>query len=143
MDRIGFRFGNRGIVYGNRDGGYKMKFFIPGTLPSLNEVIEANRRNKYAGAMLKRETQKLIEAYIYISNLTPVDYPVVIELSWQEPNNRRDVDNIQSSKKFILDALVEMKILPNDTRKWVTQIYDTVTTDKEHPGVWVLIRRAE
>lgn len=72
-----------------------------------------------------------------------MDYPVVIELSWQEPNNRRDVDNIQSSKKFILDALVEMKILPNDTRKWVTQIYDTVTTDKEHPGVWVLIRRAE
>lgn len=143
MVRIGFRFGNRGVVHGNRDRGYKMKFFIPGTLPSLNEVIEANRRNKYAGAMLKRETQKLIEAYISISNLTPVDYPVVIELSWQEPNNRRDVDNIQSSKKFILDALVEMKILPNDTRKWVTQIYDTVTTDKEHPGVWVLIRRAE
>lgn len=143
MVRIGFRFGNRGIVHGNRDRGYKMKFFIPGTLPSLNEVIEANRRNKYAGAMLKRETQKLIEAYISISNLTPVDYPVIIELSWQEPNNRRDVDNIQSSKKFILDALVEMKILPNDTRKWVTQIYDTVTTDKEHPGVWVLIRRAE
>lgn len=143
MVRIGFRFGNRGIVHGNRDRGYKMKFFIPGTLPSLNEVIEANRRNKYAGAMLKRETQKLIEAYISISNLTPVDYPVIIELSWQEPNNRRDVDNIQSSKKFILDALVEMKILPNDTRKWVTQIYDTVTTDKEHPGVWVLIRRVE
>lgn len=93
--------------------------------------------------MLKRETQKLIEAYISISNLTPVDCPVIIELSWQEPNNRRDVDNIQSSKKFILDALVEMKILPNDTRKWVTQIYDTVTTDKERPGVWVLIRRAE
>ena len=92
--------------------------------------------------MLKRETQKLIEAYISISNLTPVDYPVVIELSWQEPNNRRDVDNIQSSKKFILDALVEMKILPNDTRKWVTQIHDFVITDKEHPGVWVLIRRA-
>lgn len=120
-----------------------MKFFIPFTLPSLNEVIEANKRNKYAGAKMKREIQDGIDMVIMASKLSPVDYPVVIELTWQEPNNRRDVDNIQSSKKFILDALVEMKILPNDTRKWVTQIYDTVTTDKEHPGVWVLIRRAE
>ena len=116
-----------------------MKFFIPGTLPSLNEVIEANRRNKYAGAMLKRETQKLIDAYISISQLTPVKSPVTIHIEWREPNNRRDVDNIQSSKKFILDSLVEMKILPNDTRRWVTQIRDTVITDKEHPGVMVEI----
>lgn len=116
-----------------------MKFFIPYTLPSLNEVIEANRRNKYAGAQLKRETQKLIDAYISISRLTPVKSPVTIYLEWREPNNRRDVDNIQSSKKFILDALVEMKILPNDTRRWVTQIHDIVITDKERPGVMVEI----
>lgn len=116
-----------------------MKFFIPFTLPSLNEVIEANRKNKYSGAKLKREIQDGIDMVIMASNLSPVDYPVVIELAWQEPNNKRDVDNIQSSKKFILDALVEMKILPNDTRRWVTQVHDTVITDKEHPGVMVEI----
>ena len=116
-----------------------MKFFIPFTLPSLNEVIKENRKNKFAGAKMKREIQDGIDTVIMASKLSPVDYPVVIELSWREPNNKRDVDNIQSSKKFILDSLVEMKILPNDTRKWVTQIHDTVITDKEHPGVMVEI----
>lgn len=119
------------------------EFFIPYTLPSLNEVIGANRSHIMAGAKLKRDVQDGIDTVIMASRLIPVDYPVIVEIAWQEPNEKRDVDNIQSSKKFILDSLVEMGILPNDNRKWVKQIHDYVVTNKKSPGVWVNMRRTD
>lgn len=119
------------------------EFFIPYTLPSLNQVIDTNRSHRMAGAKQKKDVQAGIETVIMAARLTPVDYPVIIEIAWQEPNEKRDVDNIQSSKKFILDSLVEMRILPNDGRKWVKQIHDYVVTNKKSPGVWVKMRRAD
>lgn len=95
-------------------------------LPSLNEVIGANRGNKYLGAKMKRDVQADIGWLIKAAGVRPVTKPVEVYLTFYEPNKRRDVDNIISSTKFILDALVEVHVLPDDSQKWVEQIHPIV-----------------
>ena len=103
-------------------------------LPGLNEVINANRRNKYLGAKLKRETEEIIGQYITIARLKgtlkPVNYPIQLDIKWHESTQRRDVDNIESGVKFCLDALQKTGIIINDSRRYVKQIFHEVIDDK-------------
>lgn len=114
-------------------------FWIPFMLPSMNKVIGANRNNKYNGAKLKKDVQRDIDLVIRKANLKTIKGPVEIELVWYEKDARRDVDNIQSGKKFILDSLVEMKILPDDNQRWVKQIRDTVYVARSTQDAGVLV----
>lgn len=118
------------------------KILINAKLPSLNEVIEKNRTNPYIGAKLKKETQRLIEAYILESRAKRIEEPVEVMIRWHEKDKRRDVDNIQSAAKFILDALQEAGILPTDGRKWVKQVYHKVVDDTK-TFVEVYLREVE
>ena len=110
-----------------------MHFVIQQRLPSMNEVIAANRANKYNGAKLKRETEEIIGQYInvarYRGQIKPVDYPVILDIKWHERTKKRDADNIHSSVKFILDALQKQGILINDSRRYVKQIFHTIVDD--------------
>ena len=110
-----------------------MHFVIQQRLPSLNELINADRINKYAGAKLKRETEEIIGQYInvarYRGQIKPVDYPVLLDIKWHERTKKRDADNIHSSVKFILDALQKQGILINDSRRYVKQIFHTIVDD--------------
>lgn len=117
------------------------KFYIPFTLPSLNEYIEMNRKNRYAAASMKRRVQDDIDYVIMSNHLPKISSPVEVHLVWVEPNNKRDIDNIQFGTKFILDSLVEMGVLENDTRKWVAQVQHFVRTanKNETPGVEVCL----
>lgn len=106
-------------------------FVIKTKLPSLNEVIAKNRANKYMAAQFKRDIETEIGYYIKqaltIGRLKPMgETPCVIYIDWYERTKRRDCDNIQSSQKFILDALQQQGIIKNDSRKYVKQIYHTV-----------------
>lgn len=92
---------------------------IPFRLPGLNEVIEANRRNRHAGAKLKRENEQEIIWCIKSAKLQPVKLPCIVHLTFEESNHRRDVDNVESAKKMVLDALVKAGILQGDSPKWV------------------------
>ena len=104
-----------------------IKFTIHSRLPSLNDVISENRANRYKGAKLKKDTESLIIAEIKKQKVQPVtEYPVEVFIRWVEPNRKRDVDNIQSSKKFILDAMVKAGVLVNDSQRYVAQVHDVV-----------------
>lgn len=111
----------------------KNSFTIPYRLPSLNEVISENRANRYKGAKLKRDTE---DGLIYIIKSyrlkSPTKYPVVIEIEWHEANRKRDVDNIQSSQKFILDAMVKAGLIQNDSRKYVAQVHHNIVDDTDN-----------
>lgn len=102
---------------------------IPLKLPSLNEVINVNRYNRYAGNNLKQNTQALI--YPYIKDIPRLEKPVRIDFHWYEGNKRRDLDNICSAKKFILDALVQYGKLKDDNRKNVCGFSDSFYYDNE------------
>lgn len=92
---------------------------IPFRLPSLNEVIAASRTNPHVGAKLKRETEEKLLWEIKAARLKPVQLPCIVHMLFEEPNRRRDADNVESAKKFILDALVKAGILINDNPKHV------------------------
>lgn len=101
------------------------KFEIDKRLMGLNEYTKANRTNKIVGNLAKRKEQDYIGWCIkqQLGNLH-IDRPVKGKFTWIEENKRRDLDNICFAKKFILDALVEMKVLKDDNRKIVTSFTD-------------------
>ena len=105
-------------------------FTVNGKLPSLNEVIAKNRTNKYAGAKYKKDIETFIITMIKTAQragtIKPINEPCEIYIYWNEQTKRRDVDNIQSAQKFILDALVRSGILIDDCRKYVRQIYHVI-----------------
>lgn len=103
-----------------------LKIKLVGKMPSLNEVIETSRRNKFAGNRLKQEVQRDLEMQIYqqlrqqgIYDELPFEKVVDFDITYIEANQKRDKDNIASSKKFIFDALVARGVLKNDTWKYV------------------------
>lgn len=94
-------------------------FEIPFRLPSLNELIAANRKNPHVGAKLKTETDSAIMLVIKAAHLKPVKLPCIVHMYFLEPNRRRDVDNVESAKKYILDALVKSGVLQGDSPRYV------------------------
>ncbi|MBQ8766584.1 MAG: hypothetical protein IJZ16_07250 [Clostridia bacterium] len=110
-----------------------VEFIIKEKLPSLNDVIAKNRSNRYEGAKFKKGIETYIgwaiREAVFVKTLKPITNPCVIEVDWHEATKRRDVDNIHSSVKFILDALVKNGILINDSRRYVKQIYHKVIDD--------------
>lgn len=105
-------------------------FLINMKLPSLNDVIKKNRENRYSGNNYKKEIEEIIgwniKKALCSGTLTPRTEPVDIVIDYYELTRKRDVDNIQSSTKFILDALVKNGVLKNDGRKYVNQIYHRI-----------------
>ena len=96
---------------------------IPMKLPSLNNYIDACRFNRYAGAKMKTKTED--EISMYLQTLPHFERPIKIHFRWVEDNKRRDLDNIASAKKFILDAMVKTGVLTDDNRKCVVAFTDT------------------
>ena len=110
---------------------------IKAKLPTLNEVIAANRRNKYNGNKFKKEIEELIGWYIkqaqVVGSLSKIEEPVDILIDFYERTAKRDVYNIQSSQKFIIDALVRNGILKNDGQRYVKNVYHRVMKgDTDH-----------
>ena len=96
---------------------------IPFRLPSLNQYINECRKNRYAGANMKKNVEKDIGWYI---NLLPnYQNPIKIHFHWIEKNKRRDLDNVCFAKKFILDSMVKAGKLKDDNRNYVTGFTDT------------------
>lgn len=96
---------------------------IPLKLPSLNDYTLACRKNRYAGAQMKKQAENDIA--VFLKSLPKFDKPVEIDFHWIEKNKRRDLDNICFAKKFILDTLVKLGKLKDDNRRCVTGFRDT------------------
>ena len=129
------------------DKGAKMQqFVINEKLPTINDIIRRTNRSRYGGARLKADTDAIIKNYIYESldagRIKKVKKPVVILIDYYE-GKRRDVDNIQSSQKFILDSLVEAGVLVDDSQKYVKQIYHRIFNSKKEYSVVYLLEEKE
>ena len=115
------------------------KFTIPGRLDGLNQIISANRENKYKGANLKKKNEEVVLQSLLAYKVKPVSEPVFLKFHWVEANQKRDMDNIASAKKMILDALVKAGILKNDGWNNIIGFEDTFDIDKENPRIEVTI----
>lgn len=117
-----------------------MEFKIDSRLDGLNEVIEANRRNKYAGAKIKKDNETIVIYYARLYELKPiVNYPVKVIIHWYEKDRRRDWDNVMSAKKFIFDGLQKAGVLKGDGQKYIDCIEEYQHISKEHPRIEIEI----
>ena len=98
------------------------KIEIPMRLPSLNQYINECRKNRYAGAKMKKEVESDIAWYI--NRLPQYKNPIKIHFLWIEENKRRDYDNVCFAKKFILDSMVKAGKLKDDNRNYVVGFTD-------------------
>ena len=116
------------------------KFIIKGRLPSLNEITDCNRGNKYSAAQQKKRLTEDIAWEATRQHIKKFKDKVFITLNYYEPNNRRDDDNVQSGgAKFILDGLQMAGVIINDSRKYVSLQQNPVMVDKENPRIEVFI----
>lgn len=114
---------------------------IKGQLPCANDFIKACNSHRQVGAKLKRETERIIAAYIWAQlKGVRIDNPVMMHYSWYEPNKKRDKSNIAFAKKFLEDSLISCGVLKGDGWRYVHGFTDFFTVDKVNPRVEVVIR---
>lgn len=88
-----------------------IKLEIP---PTMNELIAANRTNRYVGAKMKREWTNRISLQARC-DLTPYPSKVWVSCLWQIHHRRHDPDNLTSSLKFVFDGFVDAGIITGDS----------------------------
>lgn len=118
---------------------------IYGRLPGLNDMIEADRRDRRAGNRLKQESQETIRLYILrdLKHLK-IDKPVELHYSFYEPNRRRDLDNISGyAHKVTQDALVASGVLKNDGWANIVGMKDSFFVDSRNPRIEVIMKEVE
>ena len=107
----------------------------------MNEIIKKTRSNRFAGAKQKKEETDRCVVEIIEQQVPLFVKPDIVSVTWIEKNSRRDPDNIRVGLKFILDALVKTKRIPNDSKKWIKEIHDEFPEpSKESPRVIVNIK---
>lgn len=113
------------------------QLLIEGELTALNEFINAERRNRFIAAKIKKGETGYCQDVAEKSELKlqETDFPCALIITWYVKNKRKDADNIAFAKKFILDGLVEAGVLPNDNRKYVQGFMDIVKEDKERQRI--------
>lgn len=119
-----------------------MKLIIHGELTSLNQYISALNRNRFVGAKIKRDETNRVAQECFVQKLSVWTDPVHIDFHWYMKNDRKDLDNVSFSKKFVLDGLVQGGILFDDSHKWVRGFTDSFDIDKNSPRVEITIRKA-
>ena len=116
-----------------------IKFTVLGSLPSLNEYVNANRRNRYAGAKMKQDAEILVEHYIKLQGVQSIESKFELQIDWYEKDNRKDADNVASATKFLLDSMAKSGVIKNDSRKYLTKISHEIFVDKVNPRIEVTL----
>ena len=115
-----------------------MRITIRGCLPSLNDIVNSSRGNYHKANNQKKQAQR--DIMMQLPKVKVTEYPVEIRVTFFEPSNRRDCDNVISGgSKVLMDSLVAKGILIDDSRKYVSQIHSLVFTDKNNPRIEVVI----
>ena len=105
----------------------KHRFTIHYRLPSLNEYLNKCKFNKHMAAQFKmihdRRIYDEVKSQLHDLKITK---PIKLHITWIEENRKRDVDNVYSAVKYILDGLVKAEVLQNDNAKRVKDISNEI-----------------
>jgi Holliday junction resolvase RusA-like endonuclease len=124
------------------------KFFIPGPLPGMNDML--NQSRVAYGTKARRRTKWHDTRDIWLQRIGLEIMAAVptkridrafFEFTWFEKDRRRDPDNISGAgHKLIFDAMVKCGLIENDGWKQVAGYSDTFTIEKDRPGVLVVVK---
>ena len=138
----------------------------PKAMDGLNEIIDANRTDKYVGAALEKED---IEWCYYFAKRAmrsqgwhPMQeradaVPCKVLITFVEANRRRDVPNIYGGGcKYVLDALTRTRYdksgkvtklgaaaIYDDSVRWLAKCVPDVRVDPKKPGIEVTVIRED
>ncbi len=117
------------------------RFWVPGPLPGMNEMIAAAKG--FGGRGIGYSTMKRAWTLACANAAKRAGIPLLqrarFVFVWHEPNGRRDPDNVAAAVKFIFDGLVDACVLPNDRTREIASWSNEFVVDKAHPGVEVII----
>lgn len=113
------------------------------TFPGLNEYTRACRSHWALGDEMKSENTEIVRDIALMTRQPRWNVPVKILFRWYEEDDARDVDNVSFAKKFILDGLVEARVLDDDGQKFVPALRDEFYVDPKRPRVEVHITPAD
>ena len=118
----------------SRQGGIKMRLTagkkvrsikITAKIPTLNEVINIERRNRFAAAKLKATTEANICSSLLLAVRTSIPeaaYPIHTSYTWYRKDKRTDPSNVAFGIKYIEDALQTAGMIRNDGPKQIERI---------------------
>jgi len=119
------------------------KFFVPGPLPGMNEIIAARGYRARGGGRyerMKKLWNHTVAIHAKAAKIKPVGNYCFLTFTWIEKDKRRDKDNIAAGKKLVIDGLVEAGILNNDGWSDISGFDDHWDVDVKRPGVYVEIK---
>lgn len=99
-----------------------MELFIDCKMPTLNEFIAAQNRNRYIGNSMKQKYTNIVFNIAKSNKFKIEDVKHDIEVTWFVTNFKSDPDNIASGLKFVLDGLVKAESIKNDGHKQIGSI---------------------
>ena len=110
---------------------------------TLNEYINAERSNKYAGAKIKKSNTEyvytIVKSLLNSKKIKKIDKLIEIRFIWHETSKMRDPDNISFCKKYILDGMVSAGLIKNDGHKQIVGFTDRFIFEKMY-GVEVILQ---
>lgn len=115
-----------------------MLLVIPGTMPGLNEMIDEARIHRMRSAEQKKLYTDLVMWYAKKAKVPKMER-VSLNITWYEPNRRRDPDNVQAAVKYIWDGLQAAGVIVNDGWKQQGQVKHTMAVDQIRPRVEIEI----
>lgn len=119
-----------------------MKIVIDGELPDLNTDIGIIRSHVMAYSDHKEEWTNYCwgESLKKRVKIPDDNFPVRIAFVWYTKDLKKDCDNIAFAKKYILDGLKLAKVIPNDSRRFVSCFGgEFFKVDKKKPRVEIHI----
>lgn len=116
-----------------------LKIVFPGELPDFNTYDNTARRNRFAGAKVKKQATDEVDIMSRRYRNNNLIYPIFIHYHWVCKNKRKDKDNVAFAKKFISDGLQQSKVIPQDTWNVIEGFADTFEVDKTNPRIEVYI----
>lgn len=111
-----------------------IEFTIPGSLPTMNEIISASKSHhlKYS-TMKKKYTELVMICAMKLPKIEQADF----EITWCCKDKRKDKDNIVAGQKFIFDGLVSAGIIENDGWAQIGNVKHVFLVDKKNPRIEV------
>lgn len=118
----------------------KQPIIIRTQLPTLNKYINAERGNRFAAAKMKKTYTQAVE-YELLAVKVKRTGRLELTFNWFVKDKKTDPDNICFSVKFLMDALVNQKIIEGDGWKFIGGFIHNFEIDKENPRVEIVFRQ--
>lgn len=114
-----------------------MKLIIKGTLPGRNEAENAARTHWTKGRDFKRTWTDYVAYQALGQCAAPFEGIAKASVTFYEPRQKRDKDNVISGLKYLCDGLVKAGVLKGDSPRYLRFESVRVEYDRDNPRIEV------